>query len=531
MVAMAEAVFKQACAEIVKRLVSENIKDSRLISKLKREVAKKYKLNRIPSNADIIENAEEHKDFIRKILLQKPVRSISGIIIVALMTYPYECPHGRCIYCPHYPGVPVSYTGREPSARRGIDSNFNPILQIRGRIHQLDILGHATDKVDIIIQGGTFNAAPLEYREEFMLGVLEAILGYRPATYEEGLLAAEKAKHRIVGMAFETRPDQCSEEQIDWMLSKGATRVELGVQTIYDDVYQYIARGHDINEVISATRRLKDAALKVTYHIMPGLPLTNEKLDYQMFEKIFKNPNYMPDHLKIYPTLVLRYTGLYRLWKLKRYSPYNTDNAKILIALIKNNLIPKWCRIMRVNRDIPSDEIVAGVDKPNLRQIIHNYMATAGMKCRCIRCREVGHRSRLGQNVDARYITYNINKFYANGGVEYFISVEEVKNDIIIGFLRLRRPSRYAWRSEIINWETYLVRELHVYGQALPLGIRDELAWQHKGYGEKLLSIVEEIVNTEGGDKIVVMSGIGVREYYYKFGYVRDGPYVSKIIK
>ena len=524
-------VYIKACKEIAKKIFHEGIKTRENINKIKIDYAKRFKLCKIPSNADIIEYAGEYREVIKDLLLQKPVRSISGIVIVALMSYPYECPHGRCIYCPHFPGVPVSYTGKEPSARRGIDNKFDPVLQIRKRIKQLEALGHSTDKIDIIIQGGTFNASPAKYREEFMLGILEAILGYRPKTYEEGIIAAEKAKYRIVGMAFETRPDQCSEDQIDWMLSKGATRVEIGVQTIYNDVYQFVSRGHDVKAVIEATRKLKDAALKVTYHIMPGLPLTTKSLDYQILEKIFRNPNYMPDHLKIYPTLVLNYTGLHKLWKMGRYMPLSTDEARILITAVKANTIPRWVRIMRVNRDIPSTEIIAGVNKPNLRQIIHEYMSKTGLICRCIRCREVGHAESKGKVVSEESIEFNVEKFYANKGIEYFISAEDVENDILIGFIRMRRPSKYAWREEIVNWESYLIRELHVYGRALPLGVKSKLSWQHRGIGEKLLSMAENIVATEGGEKIIIMSGIGVREYYYKLGYFCDGPYVSKFVK
>ena len=524
-----EGEFARACREIASVLASIPSPEPGVVEEVKRRVAGKYGLARMPTNADILAHADAQlRDRLRRVLLKKPVRSISGIVIVAIMTYPFECPHGRCLYCPHVPGAPTSYTGKEPSARRGIDSGFDPVVQIRRRLAQLEALGHAVDKVDLIIQGGTFTAAPLEYREWFMLGVLEALIGFRPRSFEEGELYAERSRYRLVGLTFETRPDQCSEEQIDWMLSRGATRVELGVQTIYDDVYEFVARGHGVREVVEATRRLKDAALKVTYHIMPGLPLTNMKLDYQVFEKVFGSSHFMPDHLKIYPTLVLEHTGLYSLWRRGAYRPLGTGECVELISAVKENLLPKFVRVMRVNRDIPSTEIVAGVDRTNLRQYVHQHMRGRGLRCRCIRCREAGHARLRG--VEARGFEITVEKFYANEGIEYFIAAEDVEKDILIGFLRLRRPSRKAWRPEITSAESFLVRELHVYGRAVPIGGRDEESWQHRGVGEALLAKAEEIADTEGGSKVLVMSGIGVREYYYRLGYRREGPYVSKLL-
>lgn len=522
--------YEYACKELANILINNQHFTIKNIIKLKKKLAMKYGLKRLPKNSDILKYIDIKYNEIRKLLLTKPVRSISGIVIIAIMTYPYECPHGRCIYCPHYPDAPVSYTGNEPSSKRGIMNEFDPVKQIKSRISQLEKLGHSVDKVYLIIQGGTFNSAPPQYKEWYMLGVLEALIGHRPRSFEEGSLLAEKSKYRLVGLTFETRPDQCSEEQIDWMLNRGATRIELGVQTIYDDVYDCVCRGHHIDSVIEATRKLKDAALKVTYHIMPGLPNTDLKLDYQIFDVISNNSNFKPDHLKIYPTLVLEYTGLLKLWRIGVYRPLKTDDAIYLISAVKRNLIPKYIRIMRVNRDIPSFEIIDGIDKTNLRQYVHNYMDKYGLRCRCIRCREVGLSILKGKNVDPEAINININKFYANSGIEYFISAEDVNNDIIIGFLRLRRPSKYAWRPEIINHESYLIRELHVYGRAVPIGYRDSDSWQHRGIGEQLLKTAEEIADTEGAEKILVMSGIGVREYYYRLGYIRDGPYVSKFL-
>jgi elongator complex protein 3 len=349
----------------------------------------------------------------------------------------------------------------------------------------------------------------------------------------EGLSAAEGSSKRIVGITFETRPDVCGPRQVDWMLEHGGTRVELGVQTIYDDVYEFVNRGHGVVDVIEATRRLKDAGFKVTYHIMPGLPLTDLKYDINVFGNIFRSQHYMPDNIKIYPTLVLRHTGLLGLWEKGLYKPYDTSEAHMLLESVKESFINPWVRIMRVNRDIPSFEIVDGVKKTNLRQIIHDDMKNIGLRCRCIRCREAGHRYLRGDIDGEGDLELILRRYPASEGMEYFISVEDLGRDTIYGFIRLRYPSRKAWRPEIIGDETYIVRELHVYGRSLPInpsvkGVGQ--SWQHIGLGSLLLRTAENIVSTLGGEKIVIISGVGVREYYYRHGYSRDGPYVGKMI-
>ncbi|HIE36958.1 TPA: tRNA uridine(34) 5-carboxymethylaminomethyl modification radical SAM/GNAT enzyme Elp3 [Candidatus Geothermarchaeota archaeon] len=499
------------------------------IQRVKLSASKKFNLGYTPSNAALLPHISNPK--IRDYLLMKPVRSISGIVILAIMTAPFECPHGRCIYCPHVPGAPISYTGKEPSAMRGINFQFDPYEQIKSRIRQLEAMGHYTDKVDIVIQGGTFNQTPSWYKESYMKRLFEFFIGDQPKKFPDDLIKAERSRYRIVGLAFETKPDASKKDDIDWMLEHGGTRVELGIQTLYNDVYRFVNRGHNLRDVIEATTLLKDAGFKVTYHIMPGLPLTSIKEDLQVFEKIFTSYNYMPDHLKIYPTLVLEHTGLIKLWERGEYKPLSTEEALNLIKIVKSTFIPTWNRIMRINRDIPSTEVIDGVKKPNLRQLVHAAMDEHGIRCRCIRCREIGHNiiKKNIQEVDPQVI---IRKYNANGGLEFFISVEDPSNDLILGFIRLRKPSPRAWRPEIISAETFLVRELHVYGRSLPIGGSGSyLSWQHRGIGAKLLNIAEEITSSMGGDKIVVISGVGVREYYYRLGYQRDGPYVSKVIK
>jgi len=503
------------------------------INRVKREAVRRFGLGKYPSNIELIEyilRSRPEYSYLIDYLRRKPVRTLSGVAIVAIMTRPYECPHGRCIYCPHYPGSPVSYTGREPSAMRGIRNNFDPYLQIRSRISQLEAMGHDATKIELIIQGGTFNKTPLEYREWYMRRLYQAFIGYFPSSVEHALVSAETSRYRLVGLTFETRPDACRPMDIDWMLEHGGTRVELGVQTIYDDVYRYISRGHTVRDVVEATRLLRDAGFKVTYHLMPGLPKTGEKLDIQAFEMVMSSPNFFPDGLKIYPTLVLEYTGLIDLWRRGLYKPLDTFGARVLIGLCKDNFVYRWNRIMRVNRDIPSHEIVDGVRMTNLRQVIMEDFRNIGVSCRCIRCREAGIRW-LKESYRGGEVRVIVRKFYVNDGIEYFISAEDMDNDVIYGFIRLRKPSIYAWRREILEAESYIVRELHVYGRSIPLGARPgDGSWQHLGLGARLLEAAENIAVSEGGEKVLVISGVGVREYYYRYGYRRDGVYVSKYL-
>ena len=526
--------YSKAMKFIVDTIKREGVSDPKEINRIKFLAAKKYSLSKVPSNVDVLNFLRDKDPELVQKLITKPVRSLSGVVVVAIMTYPFECPHGRCLYCPHYPGAPISYTGKEPSAMRGISNEFDPYKQVTSRLRQLELMGHATDKVEIIIQGGTFNTTPKYYREWYMRRMLESFIGYFPKDFNKGLIDAEDSEKRIVGITFETRPDACSESQIDWMLERGGTRIELGVQTIYDDVFKRVNRGHYVKDVIEATRRLKDAAFKVTYHLMPGLPSTNLKYDLNIFRVVFSSPNYQPDNLKIYPTLVLEHTGLIAFWRKELYSPYSTEDAKTLIEIVKHNFIPRWVRIMRVNRDIPSFEVVDGVKKTNLRQIIQSDMRSLGLRCRCIRCREVGHKSFKEGYILPDDLEVTLSRYISSEGLEFFIAVEDVVNDVIFGFLRLRQPSTKAWRPEITSAETYLVRELHVYGQSLSIGKPNpgyQRIWQHRGLGSLLLNTAEDIVSSLGGEKIVVISGAGVRKYYYSHEYKREGPYVIKFIR
>jgi elongator complex protein 3 len=494
----------------------------------KYRATRRYSLGRVPSNSEIIAalNTEERRRLI-PLLRRKASRAISGVNVVAVMTEPYPCPHGRCAYCPGGPevGSPQSYTGHEPAAMRGAQNMFDPGAQVRSRIDQLRAIGHTVDKVDLIIMGGTFPASPRPYQEWFVKGCLDAITGSESGSLEEAKLGAESSEIRNVGVTVETRPDCLEQRDIDRMLGLGVTRVEVGVQNVYDDIYRLVERGHTVQDVVDGTRRLKDSALKVCYHMMPGLPGSDPERDLEGFHRIFEDPAFKPDMLKIYPTLVVKGTKLYEWWRRGEYKPMTTEEATELVARVKE-MVPPWVRIMRVQRDIPVNQIEAGVDKSNLRQLAQGLLAERGSRCRCIRCREAGHRAMEGvepENLDVVHRLYE-----ASGGVEDFISVEDPGNDVLVGFLRLRLPSEEAFRPEI-TVDTGLVRELHVYGSMTPVGAPG-VDWQHMGWGEALMEEAERVAAERGMRRMVVMSALGTKEYYHKLGYVKEGPYVSKTL-
>jgi len=346
---------------------------------------------------------------------------------------------------------------------------------------------------------------------------------------EEAKKAAETSRIRNVGITVETRPDWAEEKHVDQMLSMGVTRVELGVQNPDDEVYRLVGRTHTVKDVAEATRVLKDSGIKIVYHMMPGLPGSNYEKDLEAFRRIFRDPRFKPDMIKIYPCLVLKETRAYEWWKKGEYTPYTDEEAARLIVEVKK-MIPPWIRIMRVQRDIPAPLIVAGVKRSNLRQLVQRRLESEGVRCRCIRCREVGHRMlKDGVEPDPEKIKVLIHKEEASEGEEIFISAEDVENDVLIGYLRLRVPSEKAHRTEISRVPCTIVRELRVYGELVPVGEHLARAWQHRGYGGILLSEAERITKEEySRRRILVISALGTKEYYKKFGYNYDGPYMSK---
>jgi elongator complex protein 3 len=523
----------EAYRKIIQRLMEIPNPTKRDVDCVKVKIAGEYCLRKVPSNSNIIQHLKpEERAKLLNILRRKIVRTISGVTVVAVMTKPFPCPQEEpCAYCPGGPscGVPQSYTGHEPAAMRGLQNEYNPFKQIKNRIEQLEAIGHKVDKVELVVMGGTFPSTPLVYQKNFVRQCLNAITKTESQSLEEAKEKAETSQICNVGITVETRPDWAKREHVNHMLSLGVTRVELGVQNIYDDIYKLVNRGHRLQDVIEATRTMKDAGLKIVYHLMPGLPGSSFERDLKGFQEIFTNPLFKPDMIKIYPCLVIEGTKVYRWWKKGGYHPYTTEEAAQLIAEAKK-IVPPWVRIMRIQRDIPAYLIEAGVNHSNLRQIVQERLREEGMRCRCIRCREVGHRwlnDRVKPNPDKIEIETLTED--ASEGVELFISAEDPINDVLIGYVRLRIPSEGAWRPEILPETTAIVRELRVYGPLVPVGKHLDKAWQHKGYGNILLSEAERITLEDyDRSKIVITSALGTKQYYKRLGYNHDGPYVSK---
>ncbi len=468
--------------------------------------------------------------------MRRLTRALSGVYVVAVMTKPYPCPHGKCIYCPggSDQGTPQSYIGKEPALMRAMQVNYDPYEQVRIRLRQYEFNGHNPRKIDVVVMGGTFTAMPRDYQEWFITNIFVAANRYpmdppeKLPSLEEAQEENERADIRIVGLTIETRPDWAREKDADGMLRLGATKVEIGVQSIYDDVLKIIHRGHGVREVVEATRILKDSGFKVGYHIMPGLPGSSLDRDIEMIKEIFQNPDYRPDMLKIYPTLVIEGTGLYKMWREGLYKPLTDEEAVELISEFYR-YIPRWVRIIRIQRDVPSYLIVAGPKKSNLRELVEERALEKGVVINDLRYREVG-RQEIYRGRRAFNITITKEIYEASRGTEIFLAAEDPENNIVVGILRMRIPSEKAHRPEM-RGDVAVVRELHVYGIQLPLGARDERSWQHRGWGTKLLSQAEEIARDEFDAKsILVLSGVGAREYYGKLGYYRprESPYMMK---
>eukprot|EP00761_Pharyngomonas_kirbyi_P014312 gb/GECH01014342.1/.p1 GENE.gb/GECH01014342.1/~~gb/GECH01014342.1/.p1 ORF type:complete len:988 (+),score=185.26 gb/GECH01014342.1/:1-2964(+) len=419
-----------------------------------------------------------------------------------------------------------SYTGYEPTSMRAIRARYNPYLQTRNRLDQLKRLGHSIDKVEFIIMGGTFMSLPSEYRDYFIRNLHDALSGHTSNNVEEAVRYSEQSKTKCIGITIETRPDYCLKPHLSKMLSYGCTRLEIGVQSVYEDIARDSNRGHTVAAVQKCFHLSKDAGFKVVAHMMPDLPNMGLERDIEGFKEFFENPAFRSDGLKIYPTLVIRGTGLYELWKTGQYKNYSPDTLVDLVAKILS-LIPPWTRVYRIQRDIPMPLVSSGVDHGNLRELALWRMRDLGLKCRDVRTREVGIKD-IHHKVRPDQVELIRRDYFANGGWETFLSYEDPEQDILIGLLRLRKCSELSFRPELKE-RSSIVRELHVYGSVVPLHNRDPTKFQHKGFGTLLMEEAERIACEEhGSTKLAVISGVGTRHYYRKLGYELDGPFVSK---
>lgn len=452
---------------------------------------------------------------IEKILITRPVRSLSGVVNISVLTKPYKCP-GKCIYCPTEKNIPKSYLSGEPAVERAKKLKYSPYNQVKKRIESLEMAGHPTDKIDLRLIGGTWSAYSAKYKEWFVKKCFEACNNREDKTLKLAQKRNEKAKNRIVGMSFETRPDLINEKEIIEMRTLGATKIELGVQSLYNDVLLFNKRGHGIEETIKATKMLRNAGFKVAYQMMLDLPKSNPKRDIEMFKELFSNENFKPDYLKIYPCALVKEAPLYKMYLKGEYKPYNKE---VLIETIKEikKLIPKYVRIERIIRDIPSPLIVEGGAKSsNLRQEIKEIIQKEGWSCNCIRCQEVKN-TKTKDKVELKRLDYD-----ASQGKEIFLTFE---NKNLYSILRLRIPDK-----DVLPClkDSALIREVHVYGQATPISKGNGA--QHKGLGILMIKEAERIVEKEFGiKKISIISGVGVRDYYRKkLGYRLKNTYMTK---
>ncbi|MGB0652174.1 MAG: tRNA uridine(34) 5-carboxymethylaminomethyl modification radical SAM/GNAT enzyme Elp3 [Thermoplasmatota archaeon] len=549
------------------------------LHKVKQQAARRHRAPRMPSDPDLVPFLPEALvERFAHLLRKKPTRSLAGVAVVAVMSSPARCPHGTCIYCPGGPDVdaPQSYTGFEPSTMRAKRFDYDPYRIVQHRLATLEHNGHAIDKVDLVVQGGTFPSRDAAYRDWFIAG-LYAALNDGPAEAPDADVATplplteaawrlldddaraarlralqqenEGARCRAIGLTIETKPDWCLEAHVDEMLRYGATRVELGLQCLDDDTLRFVHRGHTLEESRRAMQIARDAGLKLCVHMMPGLPrgrrdapdggkwATDEAEDIRDMERLFAEEDWRPDLLKIYPTLVVQEgeTGLKAAWARGDYVPYDTAAATRVVAASKP-LVPEWCRIQRIDRDIPTTHVEAGVLNSNLRQLAQLELQRKGKACRCLRCREVGHRQLAGgPAADPDRLVLVRRDFDASGGKEAFLSFEDPEADAVAGYLRLRLVGPDAHRSEARAdaGPVAIVREVKVPGVAQALGADaeggGEGGWQHRGLGAKLLAAAEEVAFTEwGAARVLVIAGVGVRAYYRKHGYQDLGPYVAK---
>ncbi len=459
-------------------------------------------------------------------IARKPTRSLSGVAVVAVMTAPARCPHGRCAYCPGglERRTPQSYTGEEPSALRGAQFHYDAEAIVRHRLADLEEIGHSTSKVEVIVMGGTFPARPLTYQRSVLQGIYDGLNGTGSADLAEAQERNATADHRLVGLTVETRPDWCDRRVLPFLLDAGVTRVELGVECLEPAVLDAVGRAHGVDDVRVATRAARDRGLKVGYHMMLGLPGMTPASDLAGFRRLWAEEEFRPDFLKLYPTLVLPGTGLYDDWTAGRYVPYETETAAELLAAIKQE-VPPWVRIHRIQRDIPARLIAAGVRASNLRQLAQRRLAQNGAACRCLRCREPGRKS----SPPADEFVLEEREYLADGGTERFLSFEHPYADVCAAYVRLRFPPAPVDE----GLADPVVRELKVVGRELAVGAEASGAdaYQHRGFGSRLLAEAERQARAAGFDRLFVISSVGAREYYAHRGYTRRGPYMAKSLR
>lgn len=516
--------MKEALRAIIQRAMHQQVATPLELKRVKAAVAKEHGIGMVP-NAFILseyrqminDGEVERDDALWALFMKRGVRNRSGVAVITVLTKPYACP-GKCVYCPSEQGMPKSYLANEPGAARALRYGFDPYDQVAGRLKSLAANGHVTDKCELIVLGGSWSAYPRDYQEWFIRRCFDAFNGTDAADLDEAKTRNETAAHRVVGLTLETRPDLIDEDEVRWMRWLGCTRVQLGVQTTDEEVLRLVRREQTNEDVARATRLLKEAGVKVSHHYMQGLPGATLESDLKTIVDAFCTQELQPDHVKIYPTVVVESSPLYAMWKNGEYEPYSQEALEYLLIEIKK-MVPEWVRIERLVRDIPSDSIHAGNKKTNLRQM----MKRQGVQCRCIRCREPGDVASVAlEDVELVQRGYN-----ASGGREIFLSYESPNREILYAFARLRlQDVADHWIPEL--QDAAVVREVHTYGRLARIG-SGEQAVQHVGMGQRLMQEAERLARDAGYKKIAVIAGVGVREYFKKkLGYRLEGEYMVK---
>ncbi len=463
-------------------------------------------------------------------LRTKPVRTLSGVAPVTVMTKPFPCP-GECIFCPEFAGMPKSYIPDEPGALRAGQLQFDPFLQTELRIRAMENIGHSTDKVELLILGGTWSYYPPDYQEWFIRRCLDAMNGEDSATLEEAQRRNETALHRNVGLVIETRPDYVDATEVTRLRRLGVTKVQIGVQSLDDDILLRNKRGHTVEQTRQAFRLLRAAGLKIHAHWMPNLLGATPQSDLEDFSRLWDDPALRPDELKIYPCSLIADTELYRRWERGEYRPYTDDELVDLVSECKTR-VPPYCRINRVMRDIPAEHVAVGSTLSNLRQVVHRAMKARGQVCQCIRCREV-----RGEKVDAEALVLQDLAYDTDTTRERFLSFvtpdvgRGQTSPLLAGFLRLSLPTvppQPGFLDEIAG--AAMLREVHVYGPALEIGEEGEGKAQHAGLGTRLIERAAEIAREAGFSRLAVIAATGTREYYRARGFELGELYMIRAI-
>lgn len=520
-------------ANLVLDALDADIKTAQELHQLKIQYAEHFGVS-LPPNSELINayrglialgKIKENRVFSR-LIRKRAIRTLSGVSPVAVLTKPMGCP-SRCVFCPTEENVPKSYLSNEPAVMRAITNDYDAFRQVKSRIDTLHDNGHPTDKIELIVMGGTWSSHPHDYQELYIKECLDAMNGAQAENLHEAQRLNEEAKHRCVALTLETRQDWIDEAEVSRLRMLGATRIEIGAQTLYDDVLDLVKRGHRVDATVRATQLLKDAGFKISYHMMPNLPGADLERDIAMFKELFDNPAYKPDMIKVYPCMVVPFSELKLWFEQGRHKPYTDEELLELIFRIKP-YFPRYLRVTRLIRDIPATSIVGGSKVSNLRQVAQKMMKEKGIVCNCIRCREIRGEPVSASDVELRTMEYD-----ASGGREFFLSFDHAPSDKLCALLRLRFSSySLSGRRHFIKEleGAALIRELHTYGSQVPISERDELASQHMGFGKRLMAEAERLARKNGYKKMAVIAGVGIRPYYRKLGYELEGTYMMKML-